>query len=498
VGAVEVRGYQIRPKAKLPKADLSGVDLSGVDLTKVYLTKANLSGANLSGANLYGAYLNNADLSGADFSGADLTGAFLSKANLSGANLSGANLHKAWLDKADLSGADLSGANFGGARSPEEANFSGAKADNATFWPHDFAPDAHGVIFDAPVTGNEIGPVVDPSGVEAADVITDDGSAEEGIVRQTDETVTEESRGDSVLAELQAQLHGLLHGLLEVKRGPAGHPNDMNMKCADCKKCISGWVQPGPMKTGNFCSLCCHPNFAHKSPRLERHEFSLTPNAARFMFDPSQILGIRGVICLQTSSTSPKFRTKLIQGERYNLLFRHDRFELYGTQRRFKEGVDLTGKSDAAKDLRYYEDLTALEFGGAGAQTSDAGFIGGGFGLAGIAIGVVGSAAVNKLTKRTTIETLIRIEMVCAGGGTAEFIFLTGVASPEDLSVRLRSLTLRLEENTPQATPTVANAEVVSSTPGDVIAQLKELGELRVAGVITDEEFATLKAEILD
>ena len=130
-------------------------------------------------------------------------------------------------------------------------------------------------------------------------------------------------------------------------------------------------------------------------------------------------------------------------------------------------------------------------------QTSDGGFIGGGFGLAGFAVGVVGSTVLNKLTARTTIETLIRVQMVDDGRGTAEFMFLTGVASPEDLDMALRSLTLRLEENPPQTTPAVGSAEIASNAAGDAIARLKELNELKVAGVSTDEEFAKLKAEIL-
>lgn len=45
------------------------------------------------------------------------------------------------------------------------------------------------------------------------------------------------------------------------------------------------------------------------------------------------------------------------------------------------------------------------------------------------------------------------------------------------------------EEAPPQAAPAAAAA--------DPIAQLKELGELRDSGVLTDEEFAAQKAKIL-
>ena len=52
------------------------------------------------------------------------------------------------------------------------------------------------------------------------------------------------------------------------------------------------------------------------------------------------------------------------------------------------------------------------------------------------------------------------------------------------------------EQAAPAAAPPPAAAAPAASTD-DVIAQLKQLGELRDAGVLTDEEFFAQKAKIL-
>ena len=50
----------------------------------------------------------------------------------------------------------------------------------------------------------------------------------------------------------------------------------------------------------------------------------------------------------------------------------------------------------------------------------------------------------------------------------------------------------------PQAAPEPAPAAAPAPPPVDPIAQLKELAELKQAGVLTDDEFAVQKAKILN
>jgi hypothetical protein len=48
-----------------------------------------------------------------------------------------------------------------------------------------------------------------------------------------------------------------------------------------------------------------------------------------------------------------------------------------------------------------------------------------------------------------------------------------------------------------QPTPPPPPAAPAAPSQGDMLAQLKQLGELKEAGVLTDQEFATQKARIL-
>lgn len=87
--------------------------------------KGNLLGADLRGAILIRANLNRANLEGANLSGANLEGADLTRANLSKVNLTEANL-----SKTNLTNATLIGTTY----------------DSQTIFPHDFNPDAVGMI----------------------------------------------------------------------------------------------------------------------------------------------------------------------------------------------------------------------------------------------------------------------------------------------------------------------------------------------------------------
>jgi Short C-terminal domain len=54
------------------------------------------------------------------------------------------------------------------------------------------------------------------------------------------------------------------------------------------------------------------------------------------------------------------------------------------------------------------------------------------------------------------------------------------------------------EQQPPPAPYSEAPAAPAPATEGDMLAQLKQLGELRDAGILTDEEFAAQKAKILE
>lgn len=119
-----------------------------------------------------------------------------------------------------------------------------------------------------------------------------------------------------------------------------------------------------------------------------------------------------------------------------------------------------------------------------GEATRDAGLMGGGFGLAGAAIGIAGAAAINKLTRRTRIETLWK--MTTAVG---EITLYTDGATPEDIERSLAPIRT--------ASRKAKDQPVVNATPDDLVAKLTKLAEMRDSGILSEEEFAAAKAKIL-
>ncbi len=79
-----------------------------------------------------------------------------------------------------------------------------------------------------------------------------------------------------------------------------------------------------------------------------------------------------------------------------------------------------------------YADVISLQFGGRGAITSLGGWSGGGFGLSGITTGAVLASAMNQITTRSTIETVI-YSRTTAG----ELILLNNHYTPEHLRIML-------------------------------------------------------------
>lgn len=126
-----------------------------------------------------------------------------------------------------------------------------------------------------------------------------------------------------------------------------------------------------------------------------------------------------------------------------------------------------------------YHDAVALEFSGPGLVTSGARVFGGGFGLVGAAGGILASAVLNSLTKRTSIHTIIRYQAV-----NMEAFFFHSRATPDQLRVALSQVLSHIGPRVP------SSADSLSS-------ELSRLAELHKSGAVTDEEFAALKARLI-
>ena len=95
------------------------------------------------------------------------------------------------------------------------------------------------------------------------------------------------------------------------------------------------------------------------------------------------------------------------------------------------------------------------------------------------------------------VQTLLRVQSSPDGTSLSEWIFLTNIDTPEAVASVLRPITLQLESRKSQQGVQAIQEQNRANGSSDKITRLKEASDLHAAGVLTDEEFAQLKREIL-
>lgn len=136
-----------------------------------------------------------------------------------------------------------------------------------------------------------------------------------------------------------------------------------------------------------------------------------------------------------------------------------------------------------------YAELVSFEVGGPGTFQTGGGFIGGGgIGLS-AAEGMAVAGLLNKLTTRRHTSSFVYLT---AYNGSS--ILHSDRYNPDQIRnhlipiVSLLAKARDLGRQTPQVT---------DPTPQDSLSKLERLGKLKSEGVITDEEFLAMKAQVL-
>jgi hypothetical protein len=145
--------------------------------------------------------------------------------------------------------------------------------------------------------------------------------------------------------------------------------------------------------------------------------------------------------------------------------------------------VELGGLG-LAKEIPY-GDITTLTVDG-GALTTGPRFVGGGFGVKGAAEGIFFASILNAAFQRTRMTTLLRLT-----SGEGEVWLHHGSLTSEVLRLKLSPLWVRYE-----AAQRGGHSDR-DKPPNDPVQLLARLGELRDAGVLTDEEFLAKKTDLL-
>jgi hypothetical protein len=163
--------------------------------------------------------------------------------------------------------------------------------------------------------------------------------------------------------------------------------------------------------------------------------------------------------------------TELAVGKTYDLRFLDNRLAVFPCRL-----VDVLVESS-------YSDVEAVEIGGPGLIKSGGGFIGGGVGLAGAAEGMAIAAALNALTTRTSIKTVLRIQ-----AASCELFFLHTKLTPEQLRIQL---------SRPLGAIRAAQAVAQQAPHPSPIGELAKLASMLESGLLTRQEFDLLKAKLL-
>ena len=169
---------------------------------------------------------------------------------------------------------------------------------------------------------------------------------------------------------------------------------------------------------------------------------------------------------------------ELERGNAYDLRFLSDRLAVFPE-----------GQTPWLADVPYL-DVEDVEIGGPGLIKTGGGFTGGGIGLASAAEGVAIAAVLNTLTSRVKIKTVLRVQ-----SRSAEIFFLNRRLEPDQLRIELsRALgAIRQVESSKEA-PTPADRP---SEARPILDELERLASLLDRGLLTREEFDTLKSRLI-
>lgn len=126
-----------------------------------------------------------------------------------------------------------------------------------------------------------------------------------------------------------------------------------------------------------------------------------------------------------------------------------------------------------------FQDVTSIDIGGPGKETTNAGITGGGFGVEGFIKGAITAAVLNKITESSSINTLFKI-LTKEGA----LYFHTSSCEPDQLRMLLSPLTVQIANRNTQNVIGIAD-------------ELTKLNNLFNSNAISKEDFERAKDKLL-
>ncbi len=132
-------------------------------------------------------------------------------------------------------------------------------------------------------------------------------------------------------------------------------------------------------------------------------------------------------------------------------------------------------------------ELVDLRFSGPGTQTHGRRFWGGGFGLVGAAEGIIAAELLNNLTRKTTTNSLIHLDLNGSG-----FILHSSRFTPDQLRIKFSAVTGRISAR--QRSPIPPDG---ARPAHGIVSDLERLANLHRSGDLSTDEYNQAKAKML-
>ncbi len=146
-----------------------------------------------------------------------------------------------------------------------------------------------------------------------------------------------------------------------------------------------------------------------------------------------------------------------------------------------KTNVYVGNPTSLTDDVISMEQFRNIEISGPGKVSSDAGVMGGGFGLEGALKGAAAAAVINLLTSSSTTKTFIRVEFE-----SSELVAITSQMEPQQARLYFSGLFVEVNSlrHAPSNNPSLAD-------------ELVKLMDLRNSGLLSEEELLLAKKKLL-
>ena len=148
-----------------------------------------------------------------------------------------------------------------------------------------------------------------------------------------------------------------------------------------------------------------------------------------------------------------------------------------------KDCIAFSDPTTKSERVLKFTDIANINITGPGTEHTNAGMVGGGFGIEGALKGIMVASVINSLTAKSTTNTFLRVST-----RTSEMHFHMSTVDPSSLRMILSPAIVHIEAR---------SQTIASPNPNTVSGEIERLHKLLQDGILTSEEFLAAKAKLL-